>query len=392
MNIPAMNVMDMSTTISPTTKVLQLRSSAGLFGADRMVLTLNAALPGLGVDSCLLSINNYRMRDQPLHRGACDEGQSAELLPCRGRLDPDTVRRLAARVRGAGAVVLHAHDYKSAFYAWLATRRSRVPLMATLHGQVDSTRSLRLYNRLELALLRRFDALAVVSGPQVNTLMRAGVPSSRIHQIDNGISAPDSPGNDATESRQRLGIADDAFVFAAVARFSAEKNLALLLDAFPAVAHAYPHATLLMIGDGPETDMLRARAATLGLESRVRFTGVLPDMGRVYPHIDCLVLPSLREGMPLVVLEAMSHAIPVVASAVGEVPRLVGHSQHGRLVKPGDPADLAEALQAVASAGRQRDEGARRHVLNHHSPAAMAGRYRDLYLGLMEQAHDHQAA
>ncbi|GAB3330828.1 glycosyltransferase family 4 protein [Marilutibacter aestuarii] len=381
-----------SPVASPSPRVAQLRSSAGLYGADRMVLTLNRALASEGVDSRLLSIGNPRMPVQELHEAAIAEGQQAELLACRGRLDPGTLRALRAALRRQGATIVHVHDYKSAAYAWLASMRLPVRLVATLHGHVDATRALRLYNRLELGLLRRFDALAVVSERQVGLLADAGVPRTRIHLVDNGIPLH-APGETAPPvSRASLGLGEADFVFAAVARFSPEKNLAMLLEAFATVADAREDCQLLMVGDGPLGDALRARCSALGIARRVHFAGVRDDMPSVYPCIDCLVLPSLSEGMPLTVLEAMAHGLPVIASAVGDVPRLLSGTEQGRLVPAGDRDALAAAMHARLDAGRAFDARARARVRSGHSPGAMAVRYRTMYESLGGWTHGVQAA
>lgn len=382
--------MDVST--DPPVRVLQLRSSAGLYGADRMVLALDHALQRDGVRSRLLSVNNYRMREQALYEAAQARGQRAALLPCRGRLDLRTVGAIAAEIRASEATVLHAHDYKSAFYAWLATRSRRLPLVATLHGWVESSRALRLYHRLEIALLRRFDALAVVAAEQAERLAQAGIAPARIHQIDNGIESG-GIGNGASDAdvsaspREALGLAQARFVFGAVARLAPEKNLALLLEAFAPLAAADSSVALLIVGDGPDRAALEAQVAGLGLQARVSFAGERRDMERIYPLIDCLVLPSLTEGMPLAVLEAMAYAIPIVASSVGEIPRLLQHCSYGRLVRPGDLASLRSALQEARGRGAARDARARAHVLAHHSPDAMAGRYLQLYRSVVGKAH-----
>lgn len=379
-------------TVDVPLSTLQLRSSAGLYGADRMVLTLARALSGQRVASRLLSINNYRMREQSLHDAAHASGQDAVLLPCHGRFDPRTARALAHQLGtdASSLQVLHAHDYKSAFYAWLANRYRKVPMVATLHGWVEGSRSMRIYNRLELALLRRFDAIVVVAAGQAERLHRAGIARERIHQVDNAIDPP-SAADDAraAEVRRELQLADAGFVFGAVARLSAEKNLGQLLEAFQPLAQATPQAHLLIVGDGPEREALEARCRELSLARQVTFTGNRSDMGRIYPALDCLVLPSLTEGMPLVILEAMARGIPVVASAVGDVPRLLGHATHARLVPPGDGATLATALdQALAFHGR-RDASAREYALAHHAPSVMADRYIGIYRQLLAGANGH---
>lgn len=390
MSAPAKNA---PLTRAPVLSALQLRSSAGLYGADRMVLALDRGLARAGVRSRLLSINNYRMHEQALHDTASAAGHDALLLPCRGRIDAGTVTALAAQISAAGPrAIVHSHDYKSAFYAWLATRRQPARLVATLHGWVEGTSSLRLYTRLELALLRRFDALVAVSADQVERLINAGVPRSRVHCIDNGIDFPVADTAGAAALRHELGIGADAHVFAAVARLSPEKNLAMLLQAFAAVARRSPGTVLLLVGDGPERASLERLADELDLGAQLRFLGSRDDMGTIYALIDCLVLPSLTEGMPLVVLEAMACGIAVLASAVGDIPRLLAHAEHGRLVPAGDRYALQAALAEATTLPRRVDLRARQYAREHHGAQAMAARYLGLYLRLQERTHDRRAS
>lgn len=376
--------------------ILQLRSSAGLYGADRMALTLNQALnqptfANDGIHSRLLSINNYRMTRQSLHDAATRQGQPAMLLPCRGRLDHRTLGALATAITVSQAQVLHAHDYKSAFYAWLASRTRPVALVATLHGQVETSRSLRFYHRLELALLHRFDALVVVADRQAESLRHAGIAVERIRQIDNAIPLPTGIPAASPAVRRELGLTDTDFVFGAVARMSPEKNLSMLLDGFASIADN-GRTKLLIAGDGPERGMLEARIEQLGIGTHVRLLGERRDMQRVYPAFDCLVLPSLSEGMPLVVLEAMAHGLPVIASRVGDVPRLLSHADHGHLLPAGDAAALRDALRTVSEAPRLRDRRASDYVFASHSPEAMAARYLDVYQSLLAHHDVRQSA
>lgn len=373
--------------------VLQLRSSAGLYGADRMILALDRGLVRRGARSAVLSIRNYLLQAQPLHEAAVAGGHDASLLPCRGRIDMRTVAALQAELDVRGAAILHVHDYKSAFYGWLATRRRPVRLVATLHGWVETTPSLRLYNSLEMALLRRFDAMVAVSDVQRRHLLGAGVDATRVHRIDNGIeiaeAAPEAP---HPGLRAELGLPVAGKVFAAVGRLSREKNIGQLLEAFQAVATADPRACLLVVGDGPERPALEAIAAAPPLAGRVAFAGVRHDVDALWPLVDVLVLPSLSEGMPLVVLEALANGVPVVGSAVGDVPRLLAGTAHGHVLPPGDLAALRVALLGALSRPFRRDAAGAAYVRARHSSDTMALGYLDLYHAMQEQHHARRSA
>lgn len=372
------------------TDVLHVRSSAGLYGADQAVLALSRALPDAGIRNRLLCIENYRMDEQPLFDLAGDHRIDTRLLRCRGRLDPGTVRELQTQRRMAPGALLHAHDYKSAFYTWWAVcGRARPPLLATLHGWVETSSALRFYKRIELNLLRKFDRLVVVAEAQRETLQRAGIAPARILTIANGVDTRRFRPDTEAATRDEFRLPSSAFLFGSVARLSLEKNLAALIDAIGELRRDGLDVALLLVGDGPRRAALEARTADAGLGDRVRFAGVRTDTDRIYPMLDCFVLPSLTEGMPLAVLEAMACAKPVIASAVGDVPRLLAGGEHGRLVPPGDRAALLAALRA---AKRHSDPAARSHVETLYSVARMANRYAELYRELLETTRGHATA
>jgi glycosyltransferase involved in cell wall biosynthesis len=138
----------------------------------------------------------------------------------------------------------------------------------------------------------------------------------------------------------------------------------VLLDAFASVARARPQARLWIAGDGPRRAMLEARRDALGLGDRVRFLGTRPDVPDLLAAADVVVLSSVREGLPVTLLEAMRAERPVVATAVGGCSELVVDGETGRLVPPEDPAALGAAVAplladrglagAMGAAGRRR--------------------------------------
>ena len=370
--------------------ILHVFSSAGVYGAEHAVLGLIPALAELGIESTLACIDNPHLREQPLYERARALGIPAVRIPCSGRIDHATTRALREQLQQHPHALLHVHGYKGAFYALRARRPlPNVPIVSTLHGWITNTRALWLYRLLELRMLRRFQRVCIVAESMRQPLHAAGIPAERIALVENGIDTtrfrPDGP----ALSREELGIPHDAFVFGGVMRLSPEKNPTGLLDAFSRICVEAPQAWLVLAGDGPQRGEIERRLQGQRLAERVRLLGARNDPERIYPLFDCFVLPSLSEGLPLALLEAMACARPVIASAVGQVGSVLGGLE-ATLVPPRDVGALAGALRA-ALAVRSPAPALRRRVEARYSVARMAHEYADVYRGLGGW-HGHRAA
>jgi glycosyltransferase involved in cell wall biosynthesis len=144
--------------------------------------------------------------------------------------------------------------------------------------------------------------------------------------------------------RRGLNLAEDAFLVCAVGRLSAEKGHRYLVHALPSMASRIPRLRVVFLGEGRERRELDAQLERLAMPDRVIFAGFQRDVRPWIQACDVLVNPSLTEGMPNVVLEAMSLGTPVVATEVGGVPELIKDQESGLLVPASDPAALAGAV------------------------------------------------
>ena len=370
--------------------ILHVFSSAGVYGAEHAVLGLIPALAGLGIDSTLACIDNPHLREQPLYERARALGFSAVRIPCSGRLDLATTRALRTQLQRHPRTLMHVHGYKSAFYA-LRARRSLpgIPIVSTLHGWVTNTRALWLYGLLELWMLRHIQRVCIVAESMRQPLHDAGIPADRIVLVENGIdTARFRPGGPAL-SRGELGIPRDAFVFGGVLRLSQEKNPLGLLDAFTQIAADAPQAWLVLAGDGPQREEFETRLRDSGFGERVRMLGACSDPERVYPLFDRFVLPSLSEGLPLALLEAMACERPVIASNVGQIATVL-ENLDAQLVPAGNTDALVEAMHRALS---RHVPGAqlRQRVQERYSVERMAHDYAKVYRAL-ENGHGHLAA
>ncbi|MBS0430917.1 MAG: glycosyltransferase [Proteobacteria bacterium] len=361
-------------------RVFHLHSSAGVYGAEYVLLGLVPALARAGVPNTLLCLDSPLQMAQPLFERARTLGILAERIPCRGKLDWSTVHTLRKRIMRENQPILHVHGYKSAFYAWLTLRGTR-PVVATLHGPTPISTRLRIYNRIEQWLLRRFDRVCVVSARMREDLIAAGVREERIRLVENGIDTDRFRPDVAPLPRSGFGIPEAAFVFGASMRLSEEKNPLGLLDAFATVSEQNPAVWLAIAGDGPLRAEVTRHAERLGIAARVRLLGARDDMERYYPMLDCFVLPSHYEGLPLALLEAMAAARPVVSTNVGQVSAvLAGLPAH--LVPPADVPALASAMQACVRRNPFPGLDLRQRVCERYSAGRMAQAYADVYRDL----------
>ena len=357
--------------------VFHVRSSAGLYGAEYVILGLIPALASLGIGSTLLCLDNQHSAGQPLAAAARRLQIPFERVPCRGRFDPATIAALR-RTMGRDAALLHVHDYKSAAHAWLARGRRDVPIVATSHGQFASTARLHLYHRLELALMRRFDRVCAVSEAMRPALLRAGVDPARIALIENGIDTGRFSASAVPLRRGEFAIADDALLFGSAMRLTEQKNPLGLIDAFAQVAGAIPRAALVLAGDGLLREPVRARAASHGIADRVHLIGARDDLERFYTMLDVFVLPSLYEGLPLALLEAMAAERRLVATDVGQVAGVLA-GLDVKAVPPGDTPALAHAMIEASRMPEASLPALRERVVERFSLDRMAAAYAALY-------------
>ncbi|WIG56991.1 MAG: hypothetical protein OJF61_002779 [Rhodanobacteraceae bacterium] len=370
--------------------ILHVFSSAGVYGAEHAVLGLVPALAALGIDSTVACIDNPHLREQPLYEYARSIGIPAVRLPCSGRLDHATTRALRAQLQQRAHTLLHVHGYKGAFYALRARRAfPGVPIVSTLHGWVTNTRALWLYRLLELWMLRRIQRVCIVSESMRQPLVEAGVPGERIILVENGIDTTRFRADVPGLSRDELGIPHDAFVFGGVMRLSPEKNPLGLLDAFTQVARDVPNAWLVLAGDGPQRGECEKSLHESGLGTRVRLLGARSDPERIYPLFDCFVMPSLSEGLPLALLEAMACERQVVATGVGQVAAVLD-SLDAQVVAAGNTDALAKAMRGALSRCMPATQ-LRQRVEERYSVVRMAHDYADVYRSL-ETGHGHLVA
>ncbi|WP_371536531.1 glycosyltransferase [Streptomyces sp. NBC_01023] len=371
-------------------RVLHIITGLGVGGAEQQLRLLLRRLP---VDCDVVTLTN----PGPVADGLRADGVSVTHLGMGGNRDLAALPRLARLIRRGRYDLVHTHLYRACVYGRIAARLAGVrATVATEHSLGERyiegrplTRSAReLYLRTE----RLGSATVAVSATVADRLRGWGVPARRIHVVPNGIDGArfrhDPQARAAT--RALLGVPSGAFVVGGVGRLVPGKRFDLLVRAVAAL----PGVRLLLAGDGPEREALRALAGRLGAGDRVHFLGecdALPD-GRhtgptvpaVLDAVDVFVSPSDEESFGLAVVEALAAGLPVLYAACPALDDRPADAVPAAVRVPGG------AQEIVAALSHQLDLGVRRlappSVVGHYDIARSADRLLGVYARVVEAA------
>ncbi len=316
--------------------ICHLISSNGLFGAEKVMLSLAANMNYNGIKSWVIGIKNSYNPHSELIDEAKDKEIPAITIESRGRFDFKSVDKICEFIRQNDISVLHAHNYKANLLGLLAARKTKIPIVTTLHGYIGGGAKLRFYESIDRFILRFFNKVILVDD-SLRKWFKNGSPKPSI--INNGVSLEVSSCNN-TLSKDKKGL-----VIGSIGRLSPEKGHKYLLEAFSRAIKDYPDLQLIIVGDGELRNELEGLTSSLGVKENVTFTGFQKDVTKYYNSIDIYVSPSLLEHFPLTILEAMGFGKAIVATNVGGTPDLIKKEGFtGLLINPGSSDAIYKAI------------------------------------------------
>jgi glycosyltransferase involved in cell wall biosynthesis len=332
-----------------------------------------------------------RRRDLELTAILLNEGKLADeirrigvpltVLPETHRSFPAIVRRTREHLRRHAPDILHSHRYKENILAWLASGTGKGRrLVSTLHGLTEGSESkTEAANRIvrtvnDRILARRFDRMVAVSGNIRRVLVRKGFQEDKVRVIHNGIEMP---------LARPAGSGREEFVIGSLGRLFPVKDYPLMAEIASRVARREPRIRFELAGDGPERGRILERVRQHRLEEKFLLRGFLEDPCDFYRGLDLYLVTSRHEGIPISVLEAMGHGLPVVAPRVGGLEEIVTDGSQGCLVDGRDPEAYAERclwLFKDAELRRRMGAAARKRVEDAFTVGRMTEQYHRLYL------------
>lgn len=368
------------------TRVLHLISSGGLYGAERVLLNIATGTQQAGLEPVIGMIVPPDAASNPLADAAGAAGISCRILVLHDGFRPFDVRATEAFLSEAEPDIVHSHGYRANILsALMPSRRIKWRRISTLHGwtATHAMSKLAIYEALEKQLLQRLDRLVLVCGSMRNKLPR-GLQSAPLAVIPNGINVETSleRGRGGRDERPRPGGSAQALRILTVGRLAREKRFDSLLESCALILRRGHKVSVTIAGEGPDRERLEERTRELGIFDHVAMPGYVADVETLYQSADVFVLPSSTEGLPMVVLEAMLHGVPVVATDVGDIPEVLGHGQYGRLVQEESTDDFVERLARaiLQSVWDPVDTAAaRERVKGRYSRERMVSEYLSIY-------------
>jgi glycosyltransferase involved in cell wall biosynthesis len=362
-----------------------------VFGAENVMLDLSSELVSSGHTVTIGLFNNHRSPNLDLLKIARERKIETVVFDCRSRLDPGTIFQIAAFLKEKEIDLVHSHGYKSNIYAVLSNCLKKVKLVSTCHNWIAGDRKMKFYSGLDKMFLKRFDRIVAVSDPVRKALVDAGIRKEKIRKIGNGINLRQLEVEKSKVElvRQQLVPDPEGVVIGTVSRLHSAKGIKYLLRAARTVLDCGKNCHFVIVGDGPERGELESEAKRLQVEKRVIFAGIRSDISALNAAFDIFVLPSLMEGQPIALLEAMAAGKPVVATRVGDIAQMLKEGEAGYLVPPADSKSISDSILRILNHPEEAEKKGgcgRREVIDHHTSVRMAEEYLETYRQLVSTA------
>jgi glycosyltransferase involved in cell wall biosynthesis len=338
-----------------------------------------------------LSVATYVRQGSGAGRGFLAAAQSAGLstweIPERGRFDRRAAAELARIVVEVDPHIVQTHNSKSHLFLKLSKSRLLRPWIAFQHGYQSTDLKLHLYNQVDRFTFPAADVVVSVCKAFTQRLLRYGVAPDRLRVLHNSAEPKPRAAEERLRAlRAQLGVADAEAVILTIGRMSREKGHADLIKALHAMPPTRRPWRLVLVGEGPERRNLERLVERRGMADRVVFAGYRTDINEFYGIAKLLALPSHSEGSSNVILEAMAASVPIVATAVGGTPEILGHEVTALLAAGGDQSALGQAIARFLndeSLANSLSSAALADLGSRFSPAVYRARLLEIYRGAL---------
>lgn len=363
--------------------ILLLTSSNNVSGPVKGVFQLIDNMDAADYRFYLYGFRHNNENETLFMRAVRDRGLPNNNLIQNNRSYISLIIQMIQVVRENNITIVQTHGFKPTFLGFFAKIFCGIKWICFMHGTTNENFKVKFYNFIDNLLQQAAHRTVLVSEAQRNVVY-GGYNNRRVKVLHNAVNleCPMPVSIGAQPVRDKFNLPKECKILVAVGRFSPEKGIDVLLDAFALLVRQIDNVHLVLVGDGQERLALEAQVERLALNGMVHFAGYTETPGDFVAEADILVLPSRSEGIPNAVLEAMAMGKPVVATAVGGVPEIIEEGVSGRLVLPERPDLLASILTELLINKKLKEHLAfegKRHVQESFSVQARMAKLRAIY-------------
>lgn len=359
-------------------KIAHLIDSGGLYGAEQVLLTLCKEQQQQGLHPIIVSCGLPGEALKPLEHAANDQHIDLIVWRMPAGLNRAGTLLLLNELNSRGVELLHSHGYKfNILLGMLGKRKIGLPLVSTVHGYVKAKfpKKMWVYEFLDRIFLKRFDAIVLVSEKMRE--IPAFHNSKKVHVIKNGINSKEASLPSTLEA--------NPYQLLAIGRLSPEKGFDYLIKAVAEINKTETICQLTIYGEGSLRNSLAELISSLSQQNNIKLAGFIANAQQHFHRYQLIVMPSLTEGIPVTLLEAMRNKTPIIASAVGGIPEVLGVDNQC-LIAPADVNDIVSKLNAWFLRGslskQELVQENNRRFEESFSSSKMASQYLSLYKAL----------
>lgn len=359
-------------------KILHIIESGGFYGAERVLVELILGLKELGHESLVLSIGRTSVSASGLEKVLQQNHIEFISLHVSIRQSLEVNRQVIRLIARHHCDLVHSHSYKSNILLALIKRRQRaVPFCCTLHGYVVAKRFSRmwLYQWLDKLALHYMQHIFLVSKSMLQLPVISKIDKSKYSIIENGIGGYQSLQTNLDISVLQF-IAEKEHKYIAVGRLALEKGFDILIRAFAKTLNEKTSRGLVIFGDGPERTRLQNMINELQLQQHIMLYGFCTNVPNYFQHFNHFIMPSLTEGAPISLLEAMYAEMNCIASKVGSIPKMLDDGKAGYLITANSSVELEHIFENDIP---HKGALAKQHATQHYTHIQMAQSYFTTY-------------
>lgn len=369
-------------------KVLHIVATGRLSGAEKVVSDICTNLSGefrpLVVCAGEELSDYYR-----------DKGIQSEIIDI-SKLNILEINKLKKLIKKENIDLIHAHDVKASIAAYLAGNSLKIPVISHIHVTYLWMKNLSPLKFIDRYFRNKYSVSLACSEMVRDFYLENNnkVQQSKILFLDNAFNFNEfskiSP-RDTKEFKKELNFDEDIFIYGFLGRLLEVKGADLMIDSFYEIQKKLDNVILLIVGDGPERDKLQSQVNEYGITDKVVFTGYKKNVYDYMNIFDCFILPSIREGLPIAVLEAMAMRKPVITTPVAGLKKLIKNGFNGIMLEQRTKEKLCEAMISINKNGELSDkisEDAYNYLYENYHIDLYVKKIEDLYKRVMSSSKD----